>query len=332
MRVFGMFVADPARVAISLVGPTQGQPVCASVQRIERPYYTVFHSSTPNSTQQTTFAGLNVILMNNAGGLANGQYVANRVQVIHTYLNVFSPTTQILDRWERTSSANGYSATPASTNTQQTASHIPLVITNGGLGVAAGTYFVDRYLVTSSFLDVFSPGTQILNNWGRFSSNSGISAANPQDGATWAAYNFNINQNAAAVTTQTYCVHVTGTYPMNQAVDVWIPAPPSQLRTAYSLHLYDPTIVGITEPTAMQNGLSVFPSPTTDVLNILITSQLDGSARLAIIDGTGREVLFAPALTSNGRFTLDVSGLSSGVYVARVSSGTQSFTGRFIKR
>jgi hypothetical protein len=82
----------------------------AAVQGVERPYYTVFHSTTPNSTQQTTFANQNVIVQNNAGGLANGWYNADRVQVIHNYLNVFSPTTQILDHWERSSSAVGYSA------------------------------------------------------------------------------------------------------------------------------------------------------------------------------------------------------------------------------
>src|SRR5690606_8890113 len=82
----------------------------AAVQAVERPYYTVFHSGDPKSSQQSTFANQNVIVQNNAGGLANGWYNADRVQVIHTYVNIFSPTTQILDRWERPSSAVGYSA------------------------------------------------------------------------------------------------------------------------------------------------------------------------------------------------------------------------------
>jgi hypothetical protein len=72
--------------------------------------YRVFHSAAPASSSQSTFAGLNIILNQNINGVAAGWYVADRVQVIHTYLNVLPPTTSVLAAWSRYSDVIGVSA------------------------------------------------------------------------------------------------------------------------------------------------------------------------------------------------------------------------------
>lgn len=238
----------------------------AAIQGIERPYYTVFHSSTPNSTQQTTFANQNVIIQNNAGGLANGWYNADRVQMIHTYLNVFSPTTQILDKWERPSSALGFSA------------------------------------------------------------------ANPIDGSTWGNYSFSIVSNVASVSVITNCWHVnynSGGSTINQ----WIPAPPSSLTTAYSLYLYDPSAVGVEEVDLSDQAVVLFPNPVEDVLTILLN--MDGSENLPleIYDAVGRIVV--QKQVRGGRSLLhqvDVAHLGQGTYALRLGTGDRSVMKRFVKR
>lgn len=238
----------------------------AAVQGVERPYYTVFHSTTPNSTQQTTFANQNVIIQNNAGGLANGWYNADRVQVIHTYLNVFSPTTQILDHWERSSSAVGYSA------------------------------------------------------------------ANPIDGSTWGNYSFSIVSNVASVSVITNCWHVNYNAG-GSAIDQWIPAPPGSLTTAYSLYLYDPSAVGIEEEDVSGQAVVLFPSPADDVLNILLN--LDGNEMmpLEVIDVTGRVVIKEQVRARHGSLRqVPVANLSQGTYALRLGNGKGSIVKRFIKR
>lgn len=72
--------------------------------------YRVFHSGAPASSSQSTFAGLNIILNQNVNGVAAGWYVADRVQVIHTYLDVFPSTTTVLAAWSRYSDVIGVSA------------------------------------------------------------------------------------------------------------------------------------------------------------------------------------------------------------------------------
>lgn len=72
--------------------------------------YRVFHSGAPASSSQSTFAGVNVILEQNLNGVAAGWYVADRVQVIHTYLDVFPSATQVLAAWSRYSDVIGVGA------------------------------------------------------------------------------------------------------------------------------------------------------------------------------------------------------------------------------
>lgn len=238
----------------------------AALQGIDRPFYTVFHSSTPNSTQQTTFANQNVIIQNNAGGLANGWYNADRVQVIHTYLNVFSPTTQIIDRWERSSSAVGYSA------------------------------------------------------------------ANPIDGSTWGNYSFSIVSNVASVSVITNCWHVNYTSG-GSTVNQWIPAPPGSLTTAYSLYMYDPSAVGVEEAALPDEALVLFPTPAEEVLNILLN--LDGNDLLPmeVIDVAGRVVFKEQVRAGRGVLhQIPVENLSQGTYALRLGSSNASLVKRFIKR
>ncbi|MCO6482667.1 MAG: S8 family peptidase [Flavobacteriales bacterium] len=237
----------------------------AAVQAVEQPYYTVFHSGTPNSTQQTTFANQQVILMNNAGGLANGSYIADRVQVIHTYLDVFSPTTQVLDAWQRPSSSRGYSA------------------------------------------------------------------VNPIDGSTWGNYSFSLVSNVASVSVITHCWLIK--YALNgQTVNQWIPAPPSGLSTAYSLYLYDPGAVGI-EENGSEDGLVVYPIPAGDILNVALNMDMTGPVTLDIIDMAGRIVHSQPMGNgSHGREQIPLAEMSQGMYTLRVMSNSQVASRRFIKR
>lgn len=77
-----------------------------------------------------------------------------------------------------------------------------------------------------------------------------------------------------------------------------------------------------------ENLISLFPNPTKNSLNVVLTSILN-DAKLSIVDLQGRVV---NTLGINDKSTvIDVSGLQSGVYVLRVDSSEGSYTKKFIK-
>ena len=80
-------------------------------------------------------------------------------------------------------------------------------------------------------------------------------------------------------------------------------------------------ITGI-EPQAAFPGLSVFPNPAEDVLNIKLPNQTRPVA-LQLVDANGQVVYEQEAVTGD-ELSIDVSGYRSGVYVLVVSSGSKA--------
>ena len=74
-------------------------------------------------------------------------------------------------------------------------------------------------------------------------------------------------------------------------------------------------------------GLSIFPNPAQDILNISADHEL-GRAPLAVFDAPGKRVITGTLV--NGR--LDVSGLGTGVYLLQVKSGEGLLQQRFTKQ
>ena len=72
-------------------------------------------------------------------------------------------------------------------------------------------------------------------------------------------------------------------------------------------------------------GLSVYPNPVRDVLNVQYGAAVD--AEIRVMNAGGAEVLRAPL--RHGR--LDVSQLPEGIYLLTVSDGSGSQTKRFVK-
>jgi hypothetical protein len=69
--------------------------------------------------------------------------------------------------------------------------------------------------------------------------------------------------------------------------------------------------------------LLIHPNPTDDQLFIHLPASLSTVELLTLFDGAGREVLQVAA-TGPGIALLDLSGLESGLYLLRTSSGATS--------
>ncbi|HOP45206.1 MAG TPA: T9SS type A sorting domain-containing protein, partial [Flavobacteriales bacterium] len=89
-------------------------------------------------------------------------------------------------------------------------------------------------------------------------------------------------------------------------------------------------IVGIPEHGG-PSGVSIYPDPTSDVLNV---APITGSERImgwAIIDATGRVVMASGenGAVRNGPFTITVRDLGPGAYVLRLQRMNSSEQYRF---
>lgn len=102
-----------------------------------------------------------------------------------------------------------------------------------------------------------------------------------------------------------------------------------QVDTDGTATLTDPIMVGRDGPDELQL-LGTAPNPARNQATVQygVPEQMDGKVRLRLYDVLGRRVQSLETQARNGRHekTLDVSGLSSGVYVLRLSAGGQSVT------
>lgn len=76
--------------------------------------------------------------------------------------------------------------------------------------------------------------------------------------------------------------------------------------------------------------LQLYPSPVIDQLTVQLPDQTT-IVSVALIDGNGRQVGYHLPSQVTSRVNLPVGQLSRGLYVVRVATTSQSFSGRFVK-
>lgn len=214
---------------------------------------------------------------------------------------------------------------------QTTAVNQEWTILTGIANLPGGVYFGDRVTITHTYLDVFSPTTQIIDNWIRWSATDGVSAANPVSGALWADFDFVINGFVASVTVTTNTLHITSNA-NGQNLDIWYPVQPNDIRTAYSLHLFDPQATSVVDMEA--SGLvTAFPNPTTGALNIeyKLSDAVPFSVR--ILDITGK-VIFEKRTGAEKHNTIvsDISAASAGIYICQLLTDKGVISKKVVKQ
>ncbi len=83
------------------------------------------------------------------------------------------------------------------------------------------------------------------------------------------------------------------------------------------------------------NLFSVFPNPVSDIINLTMNFENASDAQLEIIDAQGK-MIANPSLgyKVQGEHTvsINVSNLSNGLYLLKITSGQSTVTKRFIKQ
>jgi len=208
-----------------------------------------------------------------------------------------------------------------------------ITVSNDAWDLENGNYTATRTQVDFEFVNTFPPLYVVLDTWDRESSTIGVSASSYVDGRYNASYTYEVTPGTQAtvhVMATTNCWHLTMD-PDGNTIDMWIPASPTQLHTAYSVHLLGPGgPAAVDEPTAGE-GFAVYPSPTDGLLNVRLPIERSASSSLDILDITGRIVMHRQVKPGITTLQLSVQSLAEGTYCARLTSATEVITKRFIK-
>jgi hypothetical protein len=89
---------------------------------------------------------------------------------------------------------------------------------------------------------------------------------------------------------------------------------------------------GVNNISSPQASVSLFPNPTNSSLNIVVQSPVAMSAKIEVIDITGKVVYSTSAGIGTGKYTqtIDVKQFSPGLYILQLTSDTQSIHERFV--
>lgn len=94
-----------------------------------------------------------------------------------------------------------------------------------------------------------------------------------------------------------------------------------------SFRVIDTTSTSVEEQS--QSNISIFPNPVSLTLNIKLQGDVTGEIKVLNLLGT---IILSKNINNNSSATVDVSGLSGGVYVAQIQSGNKTITKKFIKQ
>lgn len=78
-------------------------------------------------------------------------------------------------------------------------------------------------------------------------------------------------------------------------------------------------------PDALSNNLRIFPNPASDIVSLKVPEGITLIKEISIIDQTGRTIVKKNSISVNGSISeINVSGISDGIYILRVTSGSMT--------
>jgi hypothetical protein len=87
--------------------------------------------------------------------------------------------------------------------------------------------------------------------------------------------------------------------------------------------------IGIYEPDASIIGVTVYPNPTPDILNIHISQASIDQVYISLIDMLGREVYSGRYATLANVISMNMTSYAAGTYVLRISDKNKNILGLY---
>lgn len=215
-----------------------------------------------------------------------------------------------------------HSGTPNNTS-QSSLGSGTVILTYPINGLSPGSYTANKVQVIQTYNLTFSASTQVLGQWPRYSGTLGFNYNSSElDGRPYGNYSFSVNGNNVQVTA------VTATYQINGQ---WYPAAPADVKTAFSLHLYDPDFDAIAENGAGW-AMNAYPNPGMDELHVQVDNDHAARFRYEIFDVSGRLVHDADlGMHTSLRETVPIGDLAQGTYTLRLWKGNDRINRSFVK-
>jgi len=83
---------------------------------------------------------------------------------------------------------------------------------------------------------------------------------------------------------------------------------------------------------AKESFCSIYPNPTTDILNIALSSSKEGNYTYTVLNQLGQTIFSGDIMLVNGKpASIKTQDISNGVYFLKITNGNQSQTIQFIK-
>jgi len=81
-------------------------------------------------------------------------------------------------------------------------------------------------------------------------------------------------------------------------------------------------------------GMDLYPNPASDHVNVRFANSADEAVRVELLDATGQQLQgrMIPAAAGINVVPVDLAGLCPGIYVVRVSNGSETYAERFLHR
>ena len=98
--------------------------------------------------------------------------------------------------------------------------------------------------------------------------------------------------------------------------------------------MYGTVTVTATASVEEQNlfNFNISPVPASNTINISLDNTSNDQISIEVYDILGRQNMSTISNVTNGKTSLNISGLSRGIYIAKVTSGTTTSVKRFVKK
>lgn len=219
-------------------------------------------------------------------------------------------------------------------STQSVTEDLVILVSENINGVAAGYYYVDRYVINNTFIDVLDPSKTILAVWPRYSSSISSGYTASINDYTYYSYNYDIDQNQISFQTMSVTWKIKYAPGSVQLINKWIPGPPDDLKNYYSVLVENNIEVGLNTPDN-KAAFKIYPNPAADKIKLELEPGQQEQGTIELIDLSGRSVFKARLDETNAEnaiFEVDIASLESGVYVCKLILGDKEYQHKIVKK
>lgn len=181
---------------------------------------------------------------------------------------------------------------------------------NPGLfGLPTGNNVVEKWKIVETYTNTFGSNEQILGYWPRLNATNGLKdfSSNGLTDDEHASYTFSLSGSTLTVTVTTYAYKNTSTR-------LWLNYDKSKVKTAYSVHTFDPTKSAINEVNLSKIELKLYPNPASNKIIIDLENNKVETIEVFDINGKNQSISY---LINSKTVLLNTQQLANGIYICK---------------